>query len=205
MLHTSILLYILLWLSFAFVHSFLANPKIKGVLQAKLSYRYRFFYNVISFVQLFYIYYFGSKLFEGFQKFDLPMGIELMMSMAVLVGVAITILAIWQYNPSKFIGLTEWQEGRNGQQSTLNSKLSTQGLNKLIRHPLYTGMFLMLWGMANSALGLTTAICGSAYLLIGQHFEEKKLVSYYGEQYQAYTLSVPAFLPKPFGRLKKQS
>ena len=45
------------------------------------------------------------------------------------------------------------------------------------------------------ALGLATAVWGSAYLVIGTAFEERKLRRLYGQAYEDYRARVPAFVP----------
>jgi protein-S-isoprenylcysteine O-methyltransferase Ste14 len=40
------------------------------------------------------------------------------------------------------------------------------------------------------------------YLVVGAHFEERKLLAAFGEEYAAYRRRTPKFLPWPFGQRK---
>lgn len=70
-----------------------------------------------------------------------------------------------------------------------------------VRHPLYTGTFLVVWGLFLKDATLKTlimAICLTIYTLIGIYFEEKKLISSFGDDYLAYRRRVPMLFPKIF-------
>ena len=67
--------------------------------------------------------------------------------------------------------------------------MATRGLHRYVRHPLYSALFLCLWGLVQDPLSLATALWGSLYTLIGTYFEERKLISLYGEAYQ--TIQAP--------------
>ena len=73
--------------------------------------------------------------------------------------------------------------------------LRIDGLHRYVRHPLYSGLFLMLWGHAQTEFALATAFWGSVYLVIGTLFEERRLIARYGQAYAAYRSRVPAFVP----------
>ena len=68
-------------------------------------------------------------------------------------------------------------------------------LHRFIRHPLYSGLFLVLWGHAQTEFALATALWGSVYLVIGAGFEERRLIDRYGDAYRTYRARVPAFVP----------
>ena len=65
-----------------------------------------------------------------------------------------------------------------------------------VRHPLYSGAFLILWANALSPLQLWTAIWGSFYLIVGTYFEERKLISVYGDAYRQYQKNVSRYFPR---------
>ena len=61
---------------------------------------------------------------------------------------------------------------------------------KYVRHPLYLGTLLFIWGIAllwPLAIHLLTAMIITLYTLIGTKYEEKKLLEEYGEEYAAYS------------------
>jgi protein-S-isoprenylcysteine O-methyltransferase Ste14 len=76
--------------------------------------------------------------------------------------------------------------------------LQIRGLNKYVRHPLYSGTILLAIGFCIALpftknwllLGLMII-----YILIGMRFEEKKLVQCYGEEYKKYQKKVKRLIP----------
>jgi len=87
---------------------------------------------------------------------------------------------------------------------TATNKLIITGINKYLRHPLYLGTFVFIWGLwlllPTVSLLLANAIITS-YTLIGIGLEEKKLIDEFGDSYIRYQQSVPMLWP----RLHKKS
>lgn len=103
-------------------------------------------------------------------------------------------MALIKYDIGRFAGVTQLFTGEQ-LSSESNEPLQIGGLNRWVRHPLYTGAFLMLWGGAINSFELWTAIWGSVYLVIGTLFEERKLVRIYGHEYRQYQQQVPRYFP----------
>lgn len=69
---------------------------------------------------------------------------------------------------------------------------------RLVRHPLYTGMFMMFWATPDMTLGHALFSAGMTfYVLVAVRFEERDLVKVLGSDYVRYKSEVPMFLPKP--------
>jgi protein-S-isoprenylcysteine O-methyltransferase Ste14 len=117
------------------------------------------------------------------------------MALMVLGGIAILIVALRGYDLGRFTGLTQVRAGRAGATLAQDEPLKLDGLHRYVRHPLYTGGFLVLWGLAHDPMAVATAVWASLYLLIGTWFEERRLLRVYGEAYAQYRLRVPAFMP----------
>ncbi len=67
---------------------------------------------------------------------------------------------------------------------------------KFIRHPIYLGLLLGIWGTPRMTLGhLLFAIGMSDYILIGIHYEERDLEMFIGEDYRRYKKRVPMLIP----------
>jgi protein-S-isoprenylcysteine O-methyltransferase Ste14 len=84
-------------------------------------------------------------------------------------------------------------------------ELRTTGPYAVTRHPIYTGVLLMLLG-TTLAFGagsyLAALAAGAAGLIQNMHAEEKLLVHAFGARYEAYRRAVPALIPIP--RMRKQ-
>lgn len=80
-----------------------------------------------------------------------------------------------------------------------NNELMITGVHKVVRHPLYAGTFIFIWGLLilfpSLSLFISDAII-TLYTLIGLRFEEKKLEREFGEAYRAYKEKVPMIIPR---------
>ena len=81
---------------------------------------------------------------------------------------------------------------------TKTNELMITGIHKYVRHPLYAGTFVFIWGLwvllPSVALMISNFII-TVYTLIGIGFEEKKLVNEFGEAYKKYMKEVPMIIP----------
>ena len=89
------------------------------------------------------------------------------------------------------------------QESTADELMIT-GIHRYMRHPLYTGTFLAIWGawvlFPFLSLLLSNAVI-TGYTLLAIRLEEEKLVAVFGEKYRSYQQSVPKLVPRlPLGR-----
>lgn len=76
--------------------------------------------------------------------------------------------------------------------------LKLEGIHKYVRHPLYLGTLLFIWGMFFIFPMLNNVIAFviiTVYVLIAIRFEEKKLLAEFGDLYADYITRVPALAP----------
>ena len=78
---------------------------------------------------------------------------------------------------------------------TESGELDTSGVLGVIRHPWYSGVFLLLWASDITLRGLMINLILSAYLVIGTFLEERKLVLEFGDRYREYQRQVSMFIP----------
>jgi len=190
------LLYAIVWFLFAISHSVLAQPAIQERIEIVVKRYYRFLYNSLSAISIFLVFYIGRIGLSNdiFPIFDNAFTTSASMATRI-VGVIVLLVAFASYDIGRFLGITQIMKGEKISSSS-NEPLNTNGMNRWVRHPLYTGAFLYLWGGATSSFGFWTAIWGTLYLVIGTHFEERKLVKIYQDDYRQYQKSVPKYFPR---------
>jgi len=194
MSHIEYGLYAILWLSFGFVHSMLTSASIKRILNPLFGRAYRLSYNLFSTLHIGFVIIGGQLLLtENLTPFNLGSEFDVLITVCRWIGIAIILAALTQYDLGLFSGLTQlW---RDSDSTDDDEPLHLSGMHRYVRHPIYLGAYLYLWGGVVDEFGLQTALWGSAYLLIGTWFEERKLIAQYGNSYVEYRDKVPAVLP----------
>ena len=193
---TAITVYALVWLLFGLLHSWLAGTDAKRILEPVMRQHYRLVYNLFALAHTVVVLMIGRWLFAGYPAYDLPLGVELFRWILLFGGVAVLLASLGQYDLGLFSGLKQLNEQRSvGHAAQLQEQLQTGGIHRFVRHPLYSALFLLLWGVSDTPFGLATAVFASIYLLFGTYSEEKKLIALYGQSYQEYREDVSAFVP----------
>lgn len=78
------------------------------------------------------------------------------------------------------------------------TKLVTSGIYKFIRHPLYSSLFLLAWGIffkAPSQTGITLALLATLFLHATTKADEAECVQTFGIVYQEYMKRTKMFIP----------
>ena len=185
------LIYAVLWLLFGAAHSVLASETAKRLTRALFGRLERLAYNLIAVVHFVVTVAAGRYLLGGAsaEPFDLPPLVQASMGAALVAGAGLILLALRHYDLRRFAGIARVGEGEGPE------TLHTEGLHRFVRHPLYSGAFLLLIGGATDPFGLATCLWASLYLVIGTWFEERRLIGLYGDVYRRYRAAVPAFIP----------
>jgi protein-S-isoprenylcysteine O-methyltransferase Ste14 len=81
------------------------------------------------------------------------------------------------------------------------TELVTRGIYKYIRHPLYSSLLFLTWGiyLKNPDLLLfAVASASTVFLYFTARMDEKECISYFGEEYKVYMKTTKMFVPYIF-------
>jgi protein-S-isoprenylcysteine O-methyltransferase Ste14 len=182
---------------YAIVHSILASLRIKQKIVQTYGEgaerAYRLAYNILSGITL--IPVLAVPMFLPGDTLYRLSGLWLVTSTLLqLLGALIILVGMLQTDIWHFIGIRQLANARQTDQDSM----ITHGLYRYMRHPLYTGGLLFIWFiplMTTSLLAFNLA--STLYLYIGSIFEERRLITEFGEQYLIYQQQVPRFIPRP--------
>ena len=191
-----------LFLVFAVSHSILASHEFKQKLTSKFGNKiafYRMFYNVSSILFFLFIYKVSPK--PDYVIYDLSFPFDIIIVLLQIISGIILLWTAKYINMREFLGLTQIKRFNEGTYSTddLDEKLELriEGTFKYSRHPIYlfSSLFLMLRPTMDFFY-LIFLINMLLYFYIGSYFEEKKLVTIFGDAYRKYQKDVPKIFPK---------
>lgn len=185
----------LLWVAYGFIHTLLAANAVKQFLNKLLgraSKYYRLIYNALAVLLILPIVQYQLSIPAQF-LLEKSLLNQILGGLMMASGLFLVYKALINYNLSEFIGTQTLQTTPK----TISFKQDE--LLSVIRHPLYLGMLVFLWGwfgFSGLLASLISAIALSIYIRIGIYFEEKKLVEQFGKQYQEYQKKVPMLIPR---------
>ena len=186
-----------LWIAYCVLHSVLASESIKKKIRSRMKNykRYRLLYTLFAFVFLALLIYYQIRIstIELFPSRNLIFISGILISFS---GLILMLICIRKY----FMNLSGL---RSLFIENFSNELQITGIHKYVRHPLYLGTFIFIWGLFLllpyfSLLIANTII--TVYTLIGIELEEQKLVMEFGEEYKRYQVSVPKLIPSFKGK-----
>ncbi len=181
---------IIAWALFYILHSWLASFHVKNFIKQNLTGFnpfYRFAYNVISVLTFVLAWYVQRSMASSGTYFQYEYQ-NIAAGAIFISGLFLGYLAFRKYDLGEFIGLS----------SIETQELVITGLNKWMRHPLYTATLIMLIGsfvyQPNQGMLIFLSI-SCIYIFVGAHLEEKKLIKKFGQSYVDYKDSTRMIIP----------
>lgn len=182
------------WIVFGALHSLFSGASAKARLRPLFGPYYRIAFNLFALAAIVGVLAVGGWAYGAPRRLETIVPGAAMTGLGI-VGWALMVFALREYDLGRFGGWTQVRNARSGVEEPEDEPLVTGGLHAYVRHPIYSAAFLILWGSAATDLGLATALWASLYLLIGARFEERRLRRLYGDAYGAYAERTPAFIP----------
>lgn len=185
-----------LWIVYGFFHTITATQAIKDFfvnLLGKYAQYYRLIYNGLAFLFLLPIVYY-QLMIPSESLLEKSLMNQILGGLMMASGVFLVFAALKNYDLSAFLGSEALTKT-----PVKVPVLKREELLSIVRHPLYLGILLFLWGwfgFSGLLSSLATAVTLSIYVRIGIYFEEKKLVLQFGKPYQEYQKQVPMLIPK---------
>ena len=191
----------LLFALYGFVHSVLASNRVKIFFRktfGKVIAFYRLLFNVFALVGLYLIWDLAPH--PPLQIYKLPPPFDYLVLIPQLISL-IGMMWCFKYICFKeFIGLNQIDRYLKNEYSENdldeNYTLRIAGPYKYSRHPIYFCSIIFLIFRAEMDLFyLTMFITFTLYFYIGSHYEEKKMLSLFGDDYRNYQQKVPRIFP----------
>lgn len=187
---------------FAVSHSILASHKFKleitKILGDKIAF-YRLFYNILSILFFMFIYFLLPK--PNYLIYDLTFPFDIAIVILQIISGIFLIWAAKAINIKEFLGISQiirfWKKEYSLDDLDEKMELNVDGLFKYSRHPIYlfSSLFLILRPTMDFFY-LVFLINMILYFYIGSYYEEKKLLTIFGNDYLEYQKNVPKIFPK---------
>ena len=190
---TQYVVLLLLWISFCGLHSMLAAPKLKRYVNRKsggLPDRHRLLYNVFALLNLSLVIWYQYSFSSPF-LFTPVLWVKILAGLFSLAGALLMIYCLYQYFPV-LSGLKKVNTDKS---------FIISGPNQWVRHPLYLGTLVFIYGLFILFPSLSNLIAIAAitlYTVIGIEYEEKKLHLEFGEAYRNYAARVAKLIPRMY-------
>jgi protein-S-isoprenylcysteine O-methyltransferase Ste14 len=181
------------WIAFCLLHSLFAALPVKKIIaqwSGKYFTWYRLLYSICSLTFLIFLLQYQIEKKETILFFVSP--VVRTAAIILICGglIVMTISALRYFIPVTGLGIFTKQT---------SDILFDSGIHRVIRHPLYAGTLLLIWGLFlffPFASNLIISSIITIYTFLGIKLEEKKLLLQFGKAYESYRHRVPMMIPK---------
>ena len=199
---------------FGWLHSLFAQDGFKQWLARRtgaffVDHFWRLVYCVLSFVALYHVIgalHWDSNPEGNYWLLAYPDWLWRILLVLHLASIAVIWIAFIQSDYLEFWGVKQaWRGLRSLAGRSVKSppaalfgteRLVVNGLYRFVRHPMLAGGLLFLLTSGPSRNNLVFLCMYAAYMVIGAHYEERRLLRVFGERYRRYQGEVGAFAPR---------
>ena len=175
---------------FALLHTFLASFKVKSILTQRIGSAmafYRLAYNIIFLWLFWYLYEYLPR--PEVELFDLKYPWDIIILIPQFLSLGGIIWTFRYFSLGEFLGVSQIKRWKDGDVFDEKLTLKIEGPYKVVRHPLY--LFTIIFLILRPTMDLFYLV----FFYIGSFYEERKLVSAFGDRYRKYQESVPRLFP----------
>lgn len=185
-----VLIDLALFTLFALHHSVFARTRFKSIVNARLTPAFeRTFYTWVASVLFIAVCWFWRPVPGVLYVLAPPwhwLGVA-----AQVAGIVLTFLGARSLDSLELAGVRQVMRAHQPADNPARVELQTGGVYALVRHPLYFGWALLVFGAPQmTATRFTFAVVSTLYLAIAIPFEERGLMQVFGARYAAYRTQV---------------
>jgi methanethiol S-methyltransferase len=192
---SSVIINMILLGLFAIQHSVMARPAFKHWFTRFIpEVIERSTYVLLSSLLLFLLFWQWQKMPGIIWNIKSPVG-SMILTSIFWFGWLFVLLSTFMINHFDLFGLRQVYINFKGQEySHLDFRII--GLYKLCRHPIMLGFVIAFWATPTMTTGhLLFAAVTTVYIYIALQFEERDLVTFFGDVYKNYQQKVPMLFP----------
>lgn len=203
-MNTQHLVLAILWILYCVLHSGLASLQWKAQVKIWMGNNFRYYrlvYTLFAFASLAGVIAYQLQI-DSSALFATTLFTQIVGSLVFILGLIIMAICIRKY----FMHLSGLKSLYLNDEQAAN-QLQVSGIHRFVRHPLYLGTFMTIWGLWLLFPQLSLLIANviiTLYTVWAIGLEEKKLVAEFGDAYRRYQKQVPKLVPLP-GRTAPES
>jgi protein-S-isoprenylcysteine O-methyltransferase Ste14 len=182
------------WIIFGIVHSGFATERVKIFFKEIIGESFRYYrlcYSIIAAVMVTYILYINFTI-DTINLWHPPFVEKVFSAITGIAGLLVMLICIYKYF-FYLSGIDVFFKQK------AKEHLQVNGLNKYVRHPLYSSTILFAWSFffwQPILSNLISVFIITIYTIIGAYFEERKLLGTFGDEYKKYISKVPMIIPR---------